>query len=358
MNRCTQVAAAALLLVPIHVAGADVITIDFEGVGHFTNILNFYNGGTDLQGNSGENFGVRFSGRALGLQDAAALGGTYFDGEPSPSTVMTIDPNLSSAILNYAPGFDTSTLSFHYSSSRFVTIEAYSGLDGTGTLLSSINLVGNHQGDDCSDKTPSDAAYCNFDLVMWPAAGIARSIKFNNLFRNETMFDDVSFNAPCYPLLAVTTQPAGVQGAPAGTANLSIAAGGGGTTPLTYQWRRGTAALVNGPTGTGSIISGATTNALQIENLSPTDAGNYNCVVTNACGQVISLSAMVAVIPPGCPGDADGDGAVGLGDIAILITNWGRTVPPAPGGADLDGSGAIGLGDTAAVIQNWNTTCP
>lgn len=62
--------------------------------------------------------------------------------------------------------------------------------------------------------------------------------------------------------------------------------------------------------------------------------------------------------PPACPGDADGDNAVGLSDIALLITNWTLTVPPAPASADLDNSGHIGLGDVAIVVNNWSTTCP
>lgn len=61
--------------------------------------------------------------------------------------------------------------------------------------------------------------------------------------------------------------------------------------------------------------------------------------------------------PPACPGDADGDGMVGLSDIAAISNAWGQlTTPGLP--PDLDGNGAVGLGDIAAVIQNWATTCP
>lgn len=76
--------------------------------------------------------------------------------------------------------------------------------------------------------------------------------------------------------------------------------------------------------------------------------------------QIGPLSAYVTDYfnPPACPGDADGSGDVGLGDIALLITNWALTVPPAPAAADLDGSGDIGLGDLAVVITNWGATCP
>lgn len=62
-------------------------------------------------------------------------------------------------------------------------------------------------------------------------------------------------------------------------------------------------------------------------------------------------------IPPACPGDADGDGMVGLPDIAAVINDWGQMVPPGTG-ADLDGSGDVGLGDLAVVINNWAAVCP
>lgn len=61
--------------------------------------------------------------------------------------------------------------------------------------------------------------------------------------------------------------------------------------------------------------------------------------------------------PSFCPGDVDGDLAVGLSDIAVLVQNWTLPVPPAPMCADLDGSGSVGLGDVALVIQSWATSC-
>lgn len=62
--------------------------------------------------------------------------------------------------------------------------------------------------------------------------------------------------------------------------------------------------------------------------------------------------------PPACPGDANGNGSVGLDDIAEVVNAWGQTVPPAPIATDLDGSGEIGLGDIAVIIQFWGQSCP
>ncbi len=55
-----------------------------------------------------------------------------------------------------------------------------------------------------------------------------------------------------------------------------------------------------------------------------------------------------------CPGDLDGDGAVGAADAALLLGAWG----PAPGApADLDGDGGVGAPDMALLLGAWGP-CP
>lgn len=49
-----------------------------------------------------------------------------------------------------------------------------------------------------------------------------------------------------------------------------------------------------------------------------------------------------------CPADLDGDGAVGAGDLAVLLGAWGGT-----GQADLDGSGSVGASDLAVLLGAW-----
>lgn len=58
-----------------------------------------------------------------------------------------------------------------------------------------------------------------------------------------------------------------------------------------------------------------------------------------------------------CAGDADRDGAVGLADLAMIITGWGGTGCPAAMG-DVTNDGAVGLDDLAQVIVNWARACP
>ncbi len=68
----------------------------------------------------------------------------------------------------------------------------------------------------------------------------------------------------------------------------------------------------------------------------------------------------LAAQPPACPGDANGDGAVGLGDVALMIQHWSLTEPPVPPYTlgDLTGDGLVTLADLAIVIMHWGTTCP
>jgi hypothetical protein len=46
--------------------------------------------------------------------------------------------------------------------------------------------------------------------------------------------------------------------------------------------------------------------------------------------------------------DLDGDGAVGAGDLAILLAGWGGSGP-----ADLDRDGTVGAADLALLLAAW-----
>ena len=52
-------------------------------------------------------------------------------------------------------------------------------------------------------------------------------------------------------------------------------------------------------------------------------------------------------------GDLDLDGAVGAGDLSILLGLWGGSGVPF---GDLDGSGTVGGGDLAILLGNWGST--
>ncbi|MBK8915482.1 MAG: immunoglobulin domain-containing protein [Phycisphaerales bacterium] len=66
---------------------------------------------------------------------------------------------------------------------------------------------------------------------------------------------------------------------------ISLSVVAGGSTPRTFQWRKG-----------GNPIDGATDSILDFVPVSAADAGNYDCVVTNACGSATTNTATITVL--------------------------------------------------------------
>ncbi len=98
----------------------------------------------------------------------------------------------------------------------------------------------------------------------------------------------VTSNAVTLTVNGTATAPA-ITGQPS---NATIAAGAGatftvtasGTTPLTYQWSKNSAA-----------ISGATSASYSIASAQASDAGSYTCVVTNSAGSATTTAATLTV---------------------------------------------------------------
>ena len=82
----------------------------------------------------------------------------------------------------------------------------------------------------------------------------------------------------------IQKQPGSVTNYASWTATLKVVAGG--TQPLSYQWKKGTA-----------DIPGATAAALTISPLALSDAGSYSVVVSNTVGTKTSEAATITVLP-------------------------------------------------------------
>jgi trimeric autotransporter adhesin len=82
--------------------------------------------------------------------------------------------------------------------------------------------------------------------------------------------------------VTITTQPVALNICALNMATFTVAASGSGT--LTYQWRKG-----------GTPITGATSATFTITSASVADGGNYDVVVTGACGGVTSTSVVLTV---------------------------------------------------------------
>ncbi len=60
-----------------------------------------------------------------------------------------------------------------------------------------------------------------------------------------------------------------------------------------------------------------------------------------------------AVCEVPCDADTSGDGSVDGTDLTMIISLWGLEMPP----ADIDGNGLVGVGDLLILLENWGP-CP
>lgn len=182
MKQVKMLVAAASMLAATS-ASAEIITLDFEGLGNGVSVGNFYNGG------GGTNYGVSFSPATLAIIDEDAGGTGNIANEPSASTIMFfLDAN--NAILNFAAGFDTG-FSFFYTSSTAASVNVYDGVDGTGTLLATLNLLAQFN-QNCSGDP--NGGFCNWSAIGVTFEGVAKSIDFGGT-ANQTGFDNITFGS-------------------------------------------------------------------------------------------------------------------------------------------------------------------
>ena len=188
-----SMATAALCAMMAPVMAADPITLTFEGAGSGASLNDFYNGGTDSFGNSGTNYGVQFGANALSLKESDPE--ANFSGEPSEETTMFF--LTGSAVLNYAPGFDTG-FSFYFSTTNFSgSVQVYDGLNATGNLLGSISLPALGAGPDPLNS------FSNWQVGSLSFSGTAKSIDFGGTV-NQVGYDNITFgsidpNIPAVP---------------------------------------------------------------------------------------------------------------------------------------------------------------
>lgn len=184
----TSMLVSLSLVSSLAAGGVDIFTLDFEGVGDRDVIGNYYNGGP------GVNHGVSFGGNALGIVDRDAGGSGNFANEPSGDTIMFYLEG-GDTVMNVADGFDTA-FSFYYSSNSFAEtgvnafVTLYDGLNGTGNVLGTIQLVDNI--DDVIDNGDPTGEFDTWTAIGVHFAGTVRSVDFGGA-ANQVGFDDVTF---------------------------------------------------------------------------------------------------------------------------------------------------------------------
>jgi hypothetical protein len=188
----------ALLLATSLASRAGVVTLTFEGLQDQEEILNYYNGGLGSDGSGpGPSDGITFSPNSLAVIMSNQGGSGNIGGLPSPVTAayfLSGGPNGALGdVMDVAGGFDTG-FSFYYSAVNDPgTVNVWSGLDATGTLLATINLpVTASAGANCPDNP--GAGFCPFVADGATFAGTAMSVDFGGT-ANQIAFDNITLGS-------------------------------------------------------------------------------------------------------------------------------------------------------------------
>lgn len=175
------------------------ITLDFEGAAtsipadSFNYLVDFYNGGTNSSGSaSGVNYGIYFDGAAYAVSNAYTPPDPIYSNAPSAGAIMsTTDEH---GAMTVTSGFN-GIVSFYYSSTAATSVNVYSGVNGTGSVLATFALGAN------ASNGCSDTAFCHWDFASIDLGNtVAQSIQFGDAIGQG--FDNVSVNAVPVPAAA------------------------------------------------------------------------------------------------------------------------------------------------------------
>jgi hypothetical protein len=147
-----------------HANSVDLLT--FIGLQDGQAVGNFYNG-TGPAGTP--NYGVTFSSNFIGLRPSSLGGSGGLSPDPTLTPYLYINSSTLPGIMNVSGGFG-SGLNFFYASLSSETITVWSGLNGTGTILSTMTLSASCSG------SPSTCIWFDAGLSF---SGSAQSVTFS-----------------------------------------------------------------------------------------------------------------------------------------------------------------------------------
>lgn len=174
-------------------ARADAFNLDFSGLQDREQIQSYFSGGSGGNGSTGgANDGVTFTGGSTAQTNAANDG--FANAPLSSSEVAYFDQYAGGPDYLDAAGGITGGFSFAYSNASGSTIEVdlYSGLDGTGNLVSSIFLDPNDDPSTCT----SPASFCSWSTAGTSFAGTVESVSFNDPNNEFALFSDITIGSP------------------------------------------------------------------------------------------------------------------------------------------------------------------
>jgi hypothetical protein len=151
------------------------------------------------------------------------------------------------------------------------------------------------------------------------------------------------------PTLAVTPASHAVS-AGAGTTTFAVSNNGGSTMNWSAQVISGSswASITNGSSGTNS----GTISLSYGKNISTSRTAKIRITATGAACSPTDVTIVQAAALT--PGDANGDGAVDVGDLGILAANYGGSGKAWAQG-DFNGDGLVDVGDLGILAANYGT---
>ena len=171
----------------------------------------------------------------------------------------------------------TVTVSFNYVTSTTGTTTGQADILGTSATTTK-SLTPGTGSDSIQVTVPAGTANGSYNVKVTVTNSTGGGA--NN--KNDNQNGAVIINVPTCTAPSISVQPAGAAKTVGESVTFSVTASG--TTPLSYQWRKG-----------GSIISGAIGSSYTISSVAAADAGIYDVVVSNSCGSVTSSPAALTV---------------------------------------------------------------
>jgi len=196
---------AVIFVLAVASAKAGTIVLTFEGLKDGEQVLNYYNGGLGGNGSGpGPNFGITFGSDSLALISTCCGGSGNFSGAPSMPTILFFLSGPGD-VMDVPAGFTTG-FSFFYSAINVPgVVTVWSGLDGTGTMLASLDLPVTPSTPGMNGCLPDPSeVFCPWFPVGVSFSGTAESVDFSGT-ANQIGFDNITLGSKT-PV--VTPEPA------------------------------------------------------------------------------------------------------------------------------------------------------
>ncbi|MCC6322424.1 MAG: immunoglobulin domain-containing protein [Phycisphaerales bacterium] len=232
---------------------------------------------------------ITYQWRKGGVDVSGATSATY-----NLATVAIGDAGSYDCVATTCAGATSNAALLTVNSAPSITTQpsGVSGCEGSGVTLSVVAAgtapLSYQWRKNSSDIPSATGASLNFPSLAAADAASYDCVVTNscgNLASDPAVID-------VQPGPSIDTHPTGGGVCEDGTINLTVAASGA----TGFQWRKSGSPLVNGPTGSGSSVAGATTASLSITTAGAADADSYTCEVSAACGSVVSNPAVISII--------------------------------------------------------------